>query len=184
MHFFIFVITSWPPTEQVLNTVLAPFYPEKLDWHTLGGRYTGLLIPHRAAKTMIGGSRAPEIEQRYDAIDQLVGITFRRPGQTGPGVDAVRFGNLKDIHGLSMPRAVVVDDTWHDGSSCPNLQAIGMGIRYGLLSEAAVEEMMSSVDADVLQKERDSAKVWGEAVHSLLCTADDREWLAVVDCHI
>ena len=64
------------------------------------GRYTGLLIPHRNANTMMGGCRAPEIEQRYDAIDQLGGITFRRPGQTGPGVDALLFGNLKDIHGL------------------------------------------------------------------------------------
>jgi hypothetical protein len=183
MHFPIFTITSDPPTELVLNAVLAPFYCDKLDWHTLGGRYSGLLIPHRDAETMSGGCRAPEWEQRLDFIDQLGGGKTCKPGQSGPGVDALRIGDLKDIHLRGAPSALVMDDKWHAGSPCPNLQAIEMGSRYGLLADADIKKMISGVDANVLQRERDAVQGWGETVFNLLCAVDKDGWLAVVDCH-
>jgi hypothetical protein len=43
MHFITFVITEEKPTQEILHAKLDKFIrvPGRLDWFTLGGRYTG-----------------------------------------------------------------------------------------------------------------------------------------------
>jgi len=111
MHFIAFVVTNEKPTEAVLAAAMAPFGPDvlgddhKWGWWGLGGRYTGLLIPHNIANTIKGKPDAmPPWERRDDGL--------RGPGKTGPGVDALQHSNLKypyfDTGGF--PAAVVIHD--------------------------------------------------------------------------
>jgi hypothetical protein len=103
MHFFAYVVTEEKPTDAVLAKVMAPFMPDalgndhKLDWYALGGRYTGLLIPHQMANTIKGS---------------FIGDG---PGRTGPGVDALQHSNLK--HPYTETRAcaaaVVLGGEWY-----------------------------------------------------------------------
>lgn len=84
------------------------------DW-ALGGRHTGKLIPHDVADTVTGGNLGMETDLIFAGVlENAVGdgdVTLQIPSDTGPGVDACRYSNLKELP--FVPNAVVlIDGHW------------------------------------------------------------------------
>jgi len=169
MHFAVLVVTKDKPTEDVLAAALAPFKDSKWDWWTLGGRYTGQLIPHDVADTVTGGHDLPEIEVMVDAMFKKDGMVIQRPGSTGPGVDALQLGNFKQGQAGF---AVVIDGRWHE---CEVMPIEPIVRAYGL--------DRCTVGSRDYTEERAAVKRWDARLTALMDGAPDDHWVSVVDIH-
>jgi hypothetical protein len=162
MHFSVLVICDQKPTEKVLGEILAPFIPEKFDWWTLGGRYTGHLTPHDLDNTITGGDN--DIPAGEVAMAQMVAkatdgmATFERPSgiPRGDGVDALQLTNLKKY-----------------GAPCVRV------IKDGKFFEAFEPDTMAA-NRQLTEEELEHFRRW---LPALMSDVGDHEWLAVIDCH-
>lgn len=162
MHFPVLVISEQKPTEKVLGEILAPFMPEKFDWWTLGGRYTGNLTPFDFDNTITGGDT--DLPAGEEMLVQMIAeasngkSTLERPScyGRGNGVDALQLSNLKS--GFAFLRVVM----------------------NGKFLEAPIApEDMFSIGKPLGRKSRKQAERW----FSELPIVYDDQWAAVVDCH-
>jgi hypothetical protein len=172
MHFVVLVVTYDKPTEAVLEAALAPFGIAALGPHAkwdewaLGGRYTGLLIPHDLADTVTGGPHVSEMEMLRSQVGAI-----QRPGHTGPGVDALRKSNLKDYHGGRFPFAVLIEGQWHS-DGVPSVEGMlrGMGLD-------------DTADQQDFTEERAALRAWCSKFETLMDGVAPDLWLALIDCH-
>ena len=186
MHFIVFVVTDEKPVEDVLAAALEPFRPSweggagKWDWWKLGGRYTGLLIPKDPKNDSItGGYAITPIEARMATRDT------RHHGRTGPGVDALRFCDIKEQ--LSGPAAVVIGGQWHEAPTSPELMVLGTmrklqelhpgGPRWPLENDPEFDKKCEEQEAAI-------CAWWEGEIKPLLNRRCGCTWLAVVDCHV
>jgi hypothetical protein len=163
MHFITYVVTEEKPTDAVLAKVMAPFMPNalgndhKLDWYALGGRYTGLLIPHQMANTIKGS---------------FIGDG---PGSTGPGVDALQLSNLKHPYAETSvcPAAVVLGGEWYgrDNNDMKGTKHVLYEMGFPDVAEAfdETEEMLA-------------LQAWMDEMADLLETVSGNCWIAALDC--
>ena len=96
--------------------------PVSPDWVGIGGRYTGMLIPKPGATGKLVGWTMPAVDAWMENMvaESAPGATFQRGGARSDrrGVDQISAADV-DWRATSaeadrMPRAVVVDGTWHD----------------------------------------------------------------------
>jgi hypothetical protein len=190
MHFITFVVTKEKPTEAVLAAAMAPFGPNvlgkdaKWDEWTLGGRYTGLLIPHSIENTVTGGPNVSDAELAIAAMAESADTVVTQPGRTGPGVDALQARNMKRFHNKdngAFPYAILLDGHWHSD------EVIGV---EGMARQMAT---ILGIDFDHLAgkfagqhdftEERAALNAWREKAVQILDTVRPDDWLSVVDIH-
>jgi hypothetical protein len=181
MHYTLLAVTTAKPTETVLETLLRPFMPEKLDWWALGGRYTGLIEPYELTGTLTGG---------YDITDTEIGISRlveeaavkagvepespRKRGSGADGVDAAQISNIKDLK-AGTPAAVLVHGKWIEEP----LDAM-MGL---FLLNENLRLRPGAEPLDISPSQSAAMKKWHEDVFGIIDGLRGSEWLAVVDFH-
>jgi hypothetical protein len=192
MHFIAFVVTDQKPTEDVLAAALEPFRPSweggagKWDWWKLGGRYTGLLIPKDPGNDSItGGYAIQPIEVRMAEHNAEAGLQTKHHGRTGPGVDALRFCDVKEL--LSGPAAVVIGGQWYEAPTAPELMARGMLRKLQELHPGfSPPPLDDAAEFDNKCEEQEAAICawWEDDIKPMLNRCCGCYWLAIVDCHV
>jgi len=177
VHFITFVVTEEKPTVEMVAKTLEPFRETQenpyghWDWFALGGRYTGLLIPHNIENTLTSGPALEPEEAFMGRLSEETGVQFTRPQHTGPGVDALQCGNLAEY---PTPDAVVVAGEWHEPPAwLIVLRMHELGIDLGTLMSA--EELATA---------REMMQQWAVEVKGLIGANCCQCWLSIVDCHI
>jgi hypothetical protein len=169
MHFVGFVITEQKPSEDVLAKVLHSFRSSReggkghWDWWTLGGRWSGRMIPLSLDNTVTGGADVPAIEGRLRPLGATHFVT-----QSDQGVDIVQISNIKE--GFA-PYVLIIDGQWHkcddDARSALVVQSFN-----AMLGGAPP----SDTDEAALAR-------WDEEWKSLMDHVPADHWLSVIDFH-
>jgi hypothetical protein len=193
MHFITFVVTDAKPTEDVLAAALEPFRPSweggngKWDWWKLGGRYTGLLIPDDPENDSItGGCAITPIEARMAEHDAEAGLQTKHHGRTGPGVDALRFYDIKELL-AGIPAAVVIGGQWYAPPPAPELMARGTLRKLQQIAPGfspPPRDDAAEFDKKCEEQEADICAWWLGEIKPRLDRCCGGTWLAVVDCHV
>ncbi|MFZ1106825.1 MAG: hypothetical protein WAN43_00570 [Rhodomicrobium sp.] len=173
MHFLALVISDEKPTEALLKDWVSPFMPEKLDRWALGGRYTGLLEPLQLTDTITGGPDCPAIELALSSVmEKAAGgdVKVMRPGMRGPGVDALRVGNLKSS--AAKPSAILKGGRWFEQSE--EAQAACLLLRNSRLF----------ANVQLTNKQRSAMDIWDSKIHELVSDVRLDQWFSAIDCHV
>jgi hypothetical protein len=169
VNFAAFVITDKKPTPEVLEKTLVLFGPHHqghwLEW-TLGGRYTGNLIPIDRENTATGARpELTDFEKRRD----IYGLPTRRQERTGPGVDALQRKNLASVNEAFLPHAVVLQGQWH---ACEVF---------------SVEALARDLGLEVLAEEREAECAaiarWSAKFEAMMQEIPAENWISVIDCN-
>jgi hypothetical protein len=203
MHSLILVITPAKPTDDVLAAALAPFREKEDvtdkrwlvgywdDW-ALGGRYTGQLIPHDVADTVTGGNLGMETDLIFAGVlENAVGdgdVTLQIPSDTGPGVDACRYSNLKELP--FVPNAVLIDGHWHRPEQ-PDQRRILSELGFEIQTDGdggwrwrPKDKAEGNAALERYQEEQRAAwPRWVEKVAELMRGVPPDHWVSVVDTH-
>ena len=172
MHFAVLVISNEKPTERHLGKLLAPFLPSEFDWWALGGGYTGNLIPFDLGETITAGPAVPSIE--IQLASRVPGLRMP-PGRPGPGVDALRAGNLKK--GITTIAIVNKHGAWvsadidaQEEFLLASMSDYFPGVRQG-------------IDEQVSARRARAAHDWRVRFDALVADVSSDDWFAIVDCH-
>jgi hypothetical protein len=193
MHFITYVVTDEKPTEDVLAAALEPFGPSweggigKWDWWKLGGRYTGLLIPDDPENDSITGRYAiTPIEARMAEHDAEAGLQTKHHGRTGPGVDALRFCDIKESL-AGIPAAVVMGGQWYEVPTSPELMVRGLLRKLQQIApgfSAPPRDDAAGFDNKCEEQETAVRAWWEGEIGPRFDRGCGGNWLAVVDCHV
>ena len=138
----------------------------------LGGRYTGNLIRFDFGETVTGGPAVPSIELQLASC--VPGLRMP-PGRPGPGVDALRPGNLKK--GITTIAIVNKHGAWvsadidaQEEFLLASMSDYFPGVRQG-------------IDEQVSARRARAAHDWRARFDALVADVSSDDWFAIVDCH-
>jgi hypothetical protein len=185
MHSLMLVISDIKPTEILLDEWLKPFMPEKFDWFTLGGRYTGLLIPFDLADTVTGGDDCSDIELFMDTVIKEASggkVKMISPGARGPGVDALQVKNTKKVL-LDGPPAIILKngELFEDDDEDSNAASIIVGCANAIRS--VYPEKADEMLASITPKQKAACDKWDAKARKLLRDVRPDQWTSIIDCH-
>jgi hypothetical protein len=108
----------------------------------------------------------------FTEITKNTGMTFKRPGHTGTGVDAAQMQNIRGP-GV-MPRTIVIDGCWHECEVIP-VEA--------MLRNAGITDAADAMDERELREEHEAIAKWRDTVKDIMSRVPPDHWISIVDCH-
>jgi hypothetical protein len=118
--------------------------------------------------------------------DAEAGLQTKHHGRTGPGVDALRFCDIKESL-AGIPAAVVIGGQWYEVPTSPELMARGTLRKIQELHPGfspPPRDDAAEFDNTCEEQEAAICAWWEDEIKPLLNRCGGGTWLAVVDCHV